>query len=90
MPRKVEVCSIVNCMFSIRAKALLNARGTDFVDHDLTDLPTAELNRRMMALTGRRTVPQIVIEGRPIGGHQELLALHESGELDELLGISQP
>ena len=90
MATKVEVYSIANCPFCIGAKAFLKEKGVDFVDHDLTDLPAPELNERMMALTGRRTVPQIIIGGKPIGGCQELLALDESGELDELLGTLDP
>ena len=85
MAAKVEVYSIVNCPFCTWAKALLRRKNVDFIEHDLTELPTLELRERMMALAGRRTVPQIVIDGQSIGGCEDLFALQESGELDELL-----
>jgi glutaredoxin 3 len=85
MATKVEVYSIVNCPFCIRAKGLLRERGVDFVDHDLTDMPTPELRDLMMRLGGQRTVPLILINGRPIGGCEDLFALDRSGELAKML-----
>ena len=48
----------------------------------------AEKREEMVRLSGRRTVPQIFIDGQPIGGFDELYALDRSGELDKLLGGS--
>ncbi len=42
---------------------------------------------RLVALTGRYTVPQILIGDLPIGGWDEMKALHDAGELDPLLGV---
>ena len=66
----------------MRAKRLLEARGIPFAEFDLDtdDALRDEIVRR----TGCRTVPQIFIDGRPIGGFVELAALDASGELLEL------
>ncbi len=77
-----------HCPFCIRAKALLREKGmTDWTDHDLEDVPEkrAEMIERS---GGRKTVPQIFINGHHVGGASELFALNDSGELDPLLGLS--
>jgi glutaredoxin 3 len=43
------------------------------------------LREEMVVASGRRTVPQIFIDGRPVGGFEELWTLEQSGELDQLL-----
>jgi glutaredoxin 3 len=68
----------------MRAKALLKSKGVEFEEIDVADDP--ELRARMVALAGgRRTVPEIFINGEIIGGCDELYALERSGELDLLL-----
>ena len=79
--------SIATCPYCINAKALLNEKGVDFVDHDITHLPDEELNAKMMELTGRKTVPQIWIDGEHIGGYDDMKALDDAGELDPKLGL---
>jgi glutaredoxin 3 len=70
------------CGYCVRAKALLDGRGLPYEEVDLgDDLDRARLNE----LTGGWTVPQIVIDGRPIGGYTELWRLDREGRLDELL-----
>jgi glutaredoxin 3 len=70
------------CGYCVRAKALLDSRGLDYDEIDLGMAPNrAELNE----LTGGWTVPQIVIDDRPIGGYTELWRLDRDGRLDELL-----
>jgi glutaredoxin 3 len=81
---KVEIYSTQYCPYCVRAKALLKSKGVGFEEIDVTDDP--ELRARMVALAGgRRTVPQIFINGEIIGGCDELYALERSGELDLLL-----
>jgi glutaredoxin 3 len=81
---KVEVYSTSYCPFCWRAKALLRSKGVDFEEIDVTGAPA--LRARMMKLAGgRRTVPEIFINGEIIGGCDELYALELSGELDLLL-----
>jgi glutaredoxin 3 len=70
------------CGYCVRAKALLDSRGLEYEEIDLgEDLDRAKLNE----LTGGWTVPQIMIDERPIGGYTELWRLDREGRLDELL-----
>ncbi len=72
------------CPFCVRAKALLRHKGVSFEEIDVSEDP--ELRARMVeASGGRRTVPQIFINDRAIGGFEELRALDQDGELDRLL-----
>jgi glutaredoxin 3 len=70
------------CGYCVRAKTLLESRGIEFEEISLDDDPT--FRRRLLDLTGGWTVPQIVIDGRPIGGYTELWQLDRSGELEHL------
>jgi glutaredoxin 3 len=81
---KVEVYTTEYCPFCVRAKALLKAKGVAFDEIDVSDDPVAR--EKMIELSGgRRTVPEIFINGRIIGGYDELRALDQAGELDPLL-----
>jgi glutaredoxin 3 len=68
------------CGYCVRAKTLLESRGISFEEISLDDDP--DFRRRLLDLTGGWTVPQIVIDGRPIGGYTELWQLDRSGELE--------
>lgn len=71
------------CAYCLRAAALLDAKG---VVYDEVDVSTDRaLRAEIMATSGRRTVPQIFIDGHAIGGFQELAALERSGTLDSML-----
>jgi glutaredoxin 3 len=65
------------------AKELLHSRGIAF-DEIRVDLDQVKLEE-MMRLSNRRTVPQIFINGKSIGGYDDLAALVKAGKLDELL-----
>ncbi len=71
------------CSYCVRAKAHLEQKGLEFEEINLADDPN--FREKIQALTGGRTVPQILIDGRPIGGYDELRRLDRSGELDRLL-----
>lgn len=75
------------CPFCIKAKKLLNEKGVEFEDHDITANEVEERQKlgEMIGSTGRTTVPQIFINGNHIGGYSQLKELNESGKLDELL-----
>ena len=70
------------CAYCVRAKALLDARGLDYEEILLDDDPA--FRQRLLDLTGGWTVPQIVIDGRPIGGYTELWQLDRGGGLEQL------
>jgi glutaredoxin 3 len=81
---KVEVYTTTACPYCVRAKALLKHKGVEFTEIDVTD--DAELRAKMVEMAGgRRTVPEIFINGKLIGGYDELRALEDQGGLDPLL-----
>jgi len=67
----------------VRAKTLLAGRGIDYEEISLDDDPA--FRRNLFELTGGWTVPQILIDGQPIGGYTELWRLDRSGALDDRL-----
>jgi glutaredoxin 3 len=71
------------CGYCVRAKALLDSRGVDYEEIGLDDDP--HFRQTLMDLTGGWTVPQILIDGTPIGGYTELWRLDKSGQLDARL-----
>ncbi len=73
------------CPYCIRAEQLLNRKGITEIEKIRIDL-APEQREEMMRRTGRRTVPQIYIDDRHVGGFDDLAALDRSGELDTLLG----
>jgi glutaredoxin 3 len=70
------------CGYCVRAKTLLDARGHEYEEINLDDDPA--FRQRLLELTGGCTVPQILVDGKPIGGYTELWQLDRSGELDRL------
>lgn len=80
----VKMYTTAVCPYCIRAKQLLKARGVEGVEEIRIDQNPAERDR-MMAITGRRTVPQIFIGSTHVGGCDELVALDAQGGLLPLL-----
>jgi glutaredoxin 3 len=84
----IVIYSTAWCGYCQRARNLLERKGLSFreikVDEDMRERE-AMLHRS----GGRRTVPQIFIGERHVGGYDELAALDRSGELDQLLGPSR-
>ena len=86
---KVEIYTTEYCPYCVRAKALLRSKDVEFTEIDVTD--DDELREKMTELAGgRRTVPEIFINDRIIGGYDELRALESEGALDELLAEPEP
>lgn len=81
--KKVVVYSTKTCPYCDRAKALLNKLGVPYEEILVDDNP--KLRTEMEQKSGRRTVPQIFIDNRSIGGYDDLNALYTSGKLNELL-----
>lgn len=81
---RVEVYTQKICPYCVRAKALLSRKGVAYEEIDVTD--DVELRARMVERAGgRRTVPEIFIDGQIVGGYDDLKALDDRGELDHLL-----
>ena len=80
----VEIYSKSWCGFCNRAKKLLEMKKVDFVEHDIEREP-GERAVMIQRAGGRTTVPQIFIDGRHIGGCNDLFELEMDGKLDPLL-----
>ena len=80
---KVVVYTTQYCPYCVQAKALLKHKGVAFEEVDVGEDDV--LRARVVELSGRRTVPQIFIDDKPIGGYDELRTLDDQGELDRLL-----
>ncbi|HKB83195.1 MAG TPA: glutaredoxin 3 [Burkholderiales bacterium] len=83
MPRISMYCTAV-CPYCVAAERLLKSKGVAEIAKIRVDLQPAR-RMEMMERTGRRTVPQIYIEDRHVGGFDDLAALDASGGLDPLL-----
>ena len=73
------------CSYCARAKALLKAKGLSYREVDVTVDRVTE--QEMIARSGRRTVPQVFIDGESVGGYDSLASMDASGELDRRLGL---
>ncbi len=84
----VEVFSGDFCPYCMRAKSLLKKKGVAFSEYNVQRQPDrrAEMLRRS---NGMRTIPQIFIDKRHVGGFDELYALEKKGELDRWLNPKQ-
>ncbi|HUW76847.1 MAG TPA: glutaredoxin 3 [Gallionella sp.] len=80
----VLMYSTAVCPYCVRAEQLLNRKGVQQIDKIRVDL-LPELRKEMIEKTGRRTVPQIFINGVHVGGFDDLAALDRAGGLDALL-----
>ena len=80
---RVQVYTTRWCGYCVRAKTLLEARGVEYEELSLDDDP--DFRELLFDRTGGRTVPQVVLDGVPIGGYAELWRLDRTGELEERL-----
>lgn len=76
---RIEIYTKDYCPYCHRAKDVLDARGLAYTEYDVTY--DSDGQRQMVERTGGRTVPQILIDGEPIGGSDELVELAGNGEL---------
>ncbi len=86
---RVEIYSTMFCPYCARARSLFEKKGVDYVDIDILD-DTSKRDEMVERSGGRQTVPQIFIDGRHIGGSDDLYALERAGKLDALLGSAPP
>ena len=80
---RIQVYTTRWCGYCVRAKALLDGKAIAYEEIALDDDPAFRAN--LQQLTGGWTVPQILIDGTPVGGYTELWRLDKSGQLDARL-----
>ena len=82
----IEIYTKWGCPYCVQAKALLDAKGVTYQEYDITlgGPKKAEMQQRV---PGAMTVPQILIDDRPIGGSDDLAALDRADKLDPMLGL---
>ena len=81
---KVEIYTTQFCPYCFRAKRLLQERGVEFTEIDVM-MDSARRKEMIERAGGRRTVPQIFINGKHVGGSDELHALDREGKLKPML-----
>lgn len=81
---RVEIYTKFFCGYCSRAKRLLEDKGVQYEEYDIT-MGGPKRQEMLERSGGRSTVPQIFIDGRHIGGSDDLAALDRKGELDPLL-----
>jgi glutaredoxin 3 len=81
--REITVYTTDRCSFCERVKGLLEAKGVPFTVVNLSRDPEGRV--KLAHRTGMMSFPQVLIDGRLLGGYAETQAALESGELDELL-----
>ena len=84
---QIEVYTKAFCPYCTRAKMLLGGKGADFREIDVT-MDRAGFEAMVERANGRRTVPQVFIGGKHVGGSDDLAALDAKGELDALIGAA--
>jgi glutaredoxin 3 len=86
VPAEVKIYTRKWCGYCTAAERLLRGKRVEFENIDCTG---DHAKRKWLAeVTGRTTVPQVFIDGRPVGGYDDLKILDRSGELDKLLAGS--
>ncbi len=81
---KVEMYTTAVCPYCVRAKDLLKRKGVSVIEYRV-DTDDAKRDEMLERSGGRRTVPQIFINGQHVGGSDDLHALDSKGELDGML-----
>jgi thioredoxin reductase (NADPH) len=84
----IEIYTKEDCPFCHKAKELLKEKGEEFTEFDVEKQPE-KLTEMLARSQGRKTVPEIFIDGKLIGGFDELRDLAITGELDRLLGLEE-
>jgi glutaredoxin 3 len=88
MMAKIVMYCTESCPYCVRAEQLLQRKGERVIEKIRVDLQP-ELRDAMIQKTGRRTVPQIYINGEHVGGYDDMAALDRVGKLDVMLKSDQ-
>lgn len=83
---KVEMYTKMFCPYCVRAKRLLDDKGVEIAEYDIT-MGGPQRAEMIQRANGRTTVPQIFIDGAHVGGSDDLVALERAGKLDPLLAV---
>lgn len=81
---RIEIYTAPFCPYCQRAKALLQKKNVDYEEYDVSSIPGARQEMQARA-DGRRTVPQIFVDGRHVGDSDGLMKLERDGRLDDVL-----
>ena len=82
---RIEMYTTAICPYCVAAKNVLKAKGLEYSEIRI-DTDAVKRDEMLARSGGRRTVPQIFINGQHVGGHDDLVAADRSGRLAELLG----
>ncbi|MFO5527386.1 MAG: glutaredoxin 3 [Cuspidothrix sp.] len=84
MAARVEIYTWTTCPFCVRAKRLLKSKKVDFIEYkiDGDEIARNEMSKRA---NGKRSLPQIFINDRHIGGCDDIYTLERQGKLNEML-----
>lgn len=80
---KIKIYTKPICPYCVRAKALMDKLGLSYEEIDVSR--DMSLLKKMMQMSGRRTVPQIFFDDKSIGGFDDLYQLYVNDELDNLV-----
>ncbi len=84
---EVEIYTTNVCPYCVRAKSLLSRKGVSYSEINITT-DDALRDAMIQRAGGKRTVPQIFIDGQHVGGCDDLYALDRAGKLDPMLGLA--
>ncbi len=83
---RIEIYTKWGCPYCVAAKALLEQKGVAFEEYDIT-MGGPKRAEMLARVPGAMTVPQVLIDGTPYGGYDDISALDRQGKLDPLLGL---
>ena len=87
MSANVVMYAKTTCPYCHRARALLDEKGVKNLELILIDRDPSRRSEMIERAGGRTTVPQIFIDGKHVGGCDDLMALNREGGLDPMLGL---
>jgi glutaredoxin 3 len=83
---KVEIYTKWGCPYCVAAKALLDRKGVSYTEYDIT-MGGPKRDEMRARVPNAYTVPQVLIDGAPFGGYDDISALDRQGKLDPALGL---
>jgi glutaredoxin 3 len=81
---QIEIYTKFGCPYCARAKRLLDEKGAAYEEYEINSMP-GKREEMLGRAPGRTTVPQVFIDGRHVGGSDDLAELERSGRLDSML-----